>query len=83
MIPCNLDHRMCKREALEVEQRGLLLGGWNNKPLSCSVVLAGSSPYKGGSLVYNWLVTLAEARADRDSSRVYLSLPRVYPRLLG
>jgi hypothetical protein len=44
MIPCKLDLKMCKREALEVEQRWLLLGGWDNKPLSCSVVLAGSSP---------------------------------------
>jgi hypothetical protein len=37
------------------------------------VVLAGSPLQKAGFLVYNWLVTLAEARADDDHSRVYLS----------
>jgi hypothetical protein len=41
------------------------------------VVLAGSSPQKAGFLVNNWSVILAEARADNDRSRVYLSQPRV------
>jgi hypothetical protein len=48
-----------------------------NKPLSSRVVLAGSSPQKAGFLVNNWSVILAEARADNDRSRVYLSQPRV------
>ena len=46
-----------------------------NKPLSCRVVLVGSSPQKAGFLVHNWSVTLAEARADNDRSRVYLPQP--------
>jgi hypothetical protein len=50
---------------------------WINKPLSGRVVLAGSSPQKAGFLVYNWSVTLAEARADNDRSRVCLSQPLV------
>jgi hypothetical protein len=43
-----------------------------NKPLPCRVVLVGSPPQKGGYLVRNWSVALAEARADRDRARVYL-----------
>ena len=35
------------------------------------MVLVGSSPQKWGSRGHNWPVALAEARADRDSSRVY------------
>jgi hypothetical protein len=54
-----------------------------NKPLSCRVVLVGSSPQNAGSLVYNWSVALAEARADSDSSRVYLPLPRVPAAAVG
>jgi hypothetical protein len=46
-----------------------------NKPLSCRVVLASSSPQKAGFLVHNWSVTLAEALADNDRSRVYLPQP--------
>jgi hypothetical protein len=46
-----------------------------NKPLSCRVVLAGSSSQKARSLIHNWSAALAEARADSDRSRVYLSQP--------
>jgi hypothetical protein len=46
-----------------------------NKPLPCRVVLVGSPPQKGGYLVRNWSVALAEARADRDRARVYLPQP--------
>jgi hypothetical protein len=41
------------------------------------IPVAGSSPQKAGFLVNNWSVILAEARADNDRSRVYLSQPRV------
>jgi hypothetical protein len=44
-----------------------------NKPLPCRVILVGSPPQKGEYLGHNWPATLTEARADRDSSRVYLS----------
>jgi hypothetical protein len=37
------------------------------------VVLAGSTPQKAEFLVHNWSATPAEARADNDRSRVYLS----------
>lgn len=46
-----------------------------NKPLSCRVVLAGSSPQEAGFLVHHWSVTLAEASADNDRSRLYLRQP--------
>jgi hypothetical protein len=51
--------------------KGYLVVGIN-KPLPCRVVLVGSPPQKGGYLVRNWSVALAEARADRDRARVYL-----------
>jgi len=40
--------------------------------LSCQVVRVGSSPQKAGFLVLNWSLTLAKARADADSSGIYL-----------
>jgi hypothetical protein len=43
-------------------------------------ILTGSPPQEGESLVRNWSATLAEARADRNSSGVYLSYP---PSALG
>ena len=44
---------------------------WINNPLSGRVVLAGSSPQNARFLVHNWPLTLAEARADNNRSRVY------------
>jgi hypothetical protein len=49
-------------------------------PLSRRVILTGAPPQKGEPLVRNWSATLAEARADGDSSGVYLSYP---PTALG
>ena len=67
--------RLVEYNSLEILEyfRRESFAAWINKPLSCRVVLAVSSPQKAGFLVHKWPRTLAEARADIDSSRVYLS----------